>query len=225
MRTRFAALGAALVAVSACVGSARTVSEPELAEVRVTQAASIPRSQQGARVVVRRASMELEVEEVAPAVDRATRLAQSFEGYVENVTTNEDKNASLLLRVPSPRLTEALDSLTLLGEVTSRTVTEEDVTVQSVDLEARVASLREARDKLRELLDRAATVADAVAAQAELARVQGELESLEAQLRVLQNSVALSQVALSVRRRIVLGPLGIVASAVGTIIGKLFIWR
>jgi hypothetical protein len=169
--------------------------------------------------------VELEVDEVAPAVDRATALTQSLEGYVENVTTNEDKNASLRLRVPAARLNEAVDSLARLGEVKSRTLSEEDVTVQSVDLEARVASLRAARDKLRELLERAASVADAVAAQGELARVQADLDSLEAQLRVLQSSASLAQISLSIRRRVVLGPLGIVAAAIGKVLGKLFIWR
>lgn len=225
MRYRAAAACGALAMLGACGGAARGVQPFEVSAEKIESAAPIPRSQQGARVVVRRAAMEVEVDEVAPAVDRASALAQSFDGYVESVTTNETKNASLLLRVPSTRLNEALDSLARLGDVTSRTVTEQDVTVQSVDLEARVASLRAARDKLRELLDRAATVADAVAAQAELARVQADLDSLEAQLRVLQSSVSLSQVALFVRRRVILGPLGVVASAIGTIIGKLFIWR
>ncbi len=225
MRYRLAALGSVVIAITACGAGARSAQPVELAAARTGSAAPIPRSQQGTRVVVRRASMELEAEEVARAVDRATALARSFEGYVQNVTTSEDKHASLQLRVPSIRLDEALDSLALLGEVKSRTLSEEDVTVQSVDLDARVTSLRAARDKLRELLDRAATVADAVAAQAELARVQADLDSLEAQLRVLQSSAALSQITLVVRRRVVLGPLGLVASAVGTLIGKLFIWR
>lgn len=218
-------LGGALLMVTACGGGMRGAQPFEVPAVRVESAAPIPRSPQDARVIVRRASMEVEVEAVTPAVDRATALAQSFEGYVENVTTHEDKNASLRLRVPSTRLHEALDSLARLGKVTSRTLSEDDVTVQSVDLEARVASLRAARDKLRELLDRAATVADAVAAQAELARVQADLDSLEAQLRVLQSSASLSPITLFVKRRVVLGPLGVVASAVGTLIAKLFIWR
>lgn len=225
MRFRLAVVAGALMTLTACGAGTRGAAAPELAAARVESATPTPRAQQGARVLVRRAAMEVEVEEVAPAVERATALAQAFEGYVENVTTHEDKNASLRLRVPSARLSEAVDSLARLGEVTSRTLSEDDVTVQSVDLEARVASLRAARDKLRELLDRAATVADAVAAQAELARVQADLDSLEAQLRVLQSSASLSQIALFLRRRVVLGPLGIVASAIGTVIAKLFIWR
>lgn len=169
--------------------------------------------------------MELEVETIAPAVERATRLADVFEGYVENATTREDRSAQVILRVPSARLDEALDSIALLGKVTNRSLSAQDVTEQSMDLEARVTSFRAARDKLRELLSRATTVADAVAAQAELTRVQAELDSLEGQLKALQSSVALSQLSITLNRRIVLGPLGVVGKALGQVIGKLFIWR
>ena len=196
-------------------------------EVSTATAMSVPlgRTQQQTRVIITRASLEVEVEEVPPAIEQATRLTRALEGYVENSTTREDKNAYLRLRIPSARLNEALDSLGRLGKVTGRSLSEEDVTAQSIDLEARVASFRAARDKLRELLDRAASVADAVAAQGELARVQGELDSLEAQLKAMQSSVALSELTLTLNRRIVLGPLGLVASGLAKIVGKLFVWR
>jgi hypothetical protein len=187
--------------------------------------APLGRTQQQTRITITRASLEVEVEEVPPAIEQATRLTRALEGYVENSTTREDKNAYLRLRVPSARLNEALDSLSRLGKVTGRSLSEEDVTAQSIDLEARVASFRAARDKLRELLDRAVSVADAVAAQGELARVQGELDSLEAQLKAMQSSVALSELTLTLNRRIVLGPLGLVASGLAKIVGKLFVWR
>lgn len=222
MRMRAAALGVLALTV-ACT---RAMRERELQAVTVSSASEpLGRLQQQARVVVRRAGLEVEVEEVAPAVERATQLTQRLEGYVENATTREDKGAHLQLRVPSSRLDEALDSLARLGKVTGRGLSADDVTAQSVDLEARVASFREARDKLRELLARAATVADAVAAQAELARVQAELDSLEGQLRTLQSSVQLSAITLTLNRRVVLGPLGVVLSGVARLIGKLFVWR
>ena len=222
MRCPRIALTCALAAALACTPTAPGV---QLAEVSTARSAPLGRTQQQARVLITRASLEVEVEEVQPAIEHASRLTQAFEGYVENATTREDKNAYLRLRVPSSRLPEMLDSLARLGKVTGRSRSEEDVTAQSVDLEARVASFRAARDKLRELLDRAASVADAVAAQGELARVQAELDSLEAQLKTLQSSVALSEVTLTLNRRLVLGPLGIIASGLAKIIGKLFVWR
>lgn len=211
----------ALLGAAACTSAGRGV---EMAEGTGSTTA-MGRTQQQTRVIVRRAAIEVEVEEVAPALERATRLAQALDGYAEQVRTREDKAAYLQLRVASSRLGEALDSLAQLGKVTDRSLSEQDVTAQSVDLEARVASFRAARDKLRELLDRAATVADAVAAQGELARVQAELDSLEGQLRTLQSSVALSEITVTLNRRLVLGPLGIIASGLATLIGKLFVWR
>jgi hypothetical protein len=212
----------ALSTVVACTPTTRGIQPTETTAV---MSAPMGRTQQQRRVVITRAAIEIEVEEVAPAIEWATRLAQSFEGYVENATTREEKSAYLRLRVASSRLDEALDSLGRLGKVTGRSLSHDDVTAQSVDLEARVASFRAARDKLRELLDRAASVADAVAAQGELARVQAELDSLEAQLKTIQSSVALSEIAVTLNRRLVLGPLGVVVSALAKVVGKLFVWR
>lgn len=221
--SRLAAATVALSTVAACTPPARGTQPIEVSAIGVS--APLGRTRQQERVVITRATIEIEVEEVPPAMEQATRLARAFEGYVENATTREDKAAHLRLRVPSSRLTEALDSLGRLGKVTGRSLSQDDVTARSVDLEARVASFRAARDKLRELLDRAASVADAVAAQGELARVQAELDSLEAQLKAIQSSVALSELTVTLNRRLVLGPLGLVASALAKVIGKLFIWR
>lgn len=212
-----------LSTAGACTPAARSIRPLEATAVAMS--APMGRTQQQGRVVITRATIEIEVEEVAPAIEQATRLAGAFEGYVENAMTSEEKSAHLRLRVPSSRLTEALDSLARLGRVTARGLSRDDVTAQSIDLEARVASFRAARDKLRELLDRAASVADAVAAQGELARVQAELDSLEAQLNTLQSSVALSELTVTLNRRLILGPLGLVASGLAKVIGKLFVWR
>lgn len=217
-------VAATLALVAACTRASRGV---EVFEVVASSRASAPvgRAQQDARVLVRRATIDVEVEEVARAVERATAVARAFDGYVEHVMTNETKSAYLRLRIPSRQLDAAIDSLARLGKVTGRSLSEEDVTAQSVDLEARVASYRAARDKLRDLLARAATVADAVAAQGELTRVQAELDSLEGQLKMIQSSVAQSELTVTLNRRRILGPLGIVASGLATLIGKLFVWR
>jgi Domain of unknown function (DUF4349) len=125
----------ALVVAVACTPSSRGIQPLETTAATV---APLGRTQQQARVLITRASLEVEVEDVQPAIEQATRLTQAFEGYVENATAREDKNAYLRLRVPSSRLTEMLDSLGRLGKVTGRSLSEEDVTAQSVDLEARV---------------------------------------------------------------------------------------
>jgi hypothetical protein len=91
MRWSFRALvTSALLAVAACNPASRRVQPME---TTAAMSAPLGRTRQQERVVITRAAIEIEVEKVAPAAEQATRLAQVFEGYVENATTREDKSA------------------------------------------------------------------------------------------------------------------------------------
>jgi predicted nucleic acid-binding Zn-ribbon protein len=144
---------------------------------------------------------------------------------VANLSANEKDRADYVLRVPADKLDALMDSAATLGTVQQRTVSAEDVTDRMVDAAARLTSLRASRDRLRQLLDRATNVTDVVMVERELARVQSELESLEARMQALEGQVALSELSVHLRRRIVPGPLAVVALGAGKVISKLFIWR
>ena len=225
MRSMSTGALALCLALAACTGT-RRVAEP--APRLATQITSGPGSgeqwfiAQQERQLVRRAQLQLEVERSADVPARATALTTSLGGYVQS-TTAAEKSVSMVLRVPAASLDVALDSLARLGKVESRTVSADDVTEQTVDLDARVASLRAARDRLRELHSRAGTVAELVAAEGELARVQGELDSLEGRLKLLRGSVALAEIDLRAQQKLVLGPLGVLFAGIGKLLGKLFV--
>jgi hypothetical protein len=185
------------LSLAACTGggsAARPSSDLRLAEQRVSGAGSGEQwfiGERQDRLLVRRAELAIEVEHPADVPPRATALATSLGGYVQSTTATEG-GVYLTLRVPATSLDAVLDSLGRLGHVESRTVSADDVTEQAVDLEARVASLRSARDRLRELQGRATTVAELVAAEGELGRVQAELDSLEGRLKLLRGSAPCS---------------------------------
>jgi predicted nucleic acid-binding Zn-ribbon protein len=169
--------------------------------------------------------MQVEVRDVAPAQARLERAVGALGGQVARVEAREDERADYVIRVPADRLAAAMDSAAALGRVESRTVSAEDVTERVLDAEARLGALRASRDRLRQLVERAATVQDVVAVERELARVQGELESLEARLNALRGQVAMSELAVGLRRPPVLGPLGLLLGGALRLIGKLFVWR
>jgi hypothetical protein len=177
------------------------------------------------RQIVRRGSMAIEVENVAAAQQRIESAVALLGGQVVQAQAREKDHAQYFLRVPSKALEALMDSVARVGAVTSRTVSAHDVTETVVDHEARLVTMRATRDRLRQLLDRATSIADVVSVERELARVQGELESLERRLNLLKSQVAMSDLSVDVRRRIVLGPLGLVFKGLGTVIGKLFVWR
>lgn len=213
-------IGGALVLACACTPSIARGPAP-----LVVQGIELSSAEQAAeRVMLRTAAAELVVENIAPAHARATALARILGGRVEREVVTE-RSAMLILRVPDVRLEGALDSLAQLGEMKSRSVAVQDVTTTVIDLDARIASLTAARDRLRELQSRAATVTEIVEVERELARVQGELDSLQGRLAYLRDAAALSQLQLTLQRKVILGPLGVVAEKVGWVIEKLFVWR
>ena len=187
-------------------------------------AGGAPVSVEAGRMLVRRAAMDVVADDVAAAAARVQSVLVSSGGYVERGQLGE-RSASFTLRVPVKALVATLDSLATLGSVASRTVSAQDVTEEAIDLDARLQSLIATRDRLRKLHDNATTVTEVIAVERELGRVQGEVDSLEGRLKHLRSSAALATIELSLRRKIVLGPLGVVAKALGSVIAKLFVWR
>jgi hypothetical protein len=167
--------------------------------------------------------MYVEVERVPVARLRLEHALTALGGRIADLQTNEDERAHYSLRVPSDRLDALMDSVATLGDVENRTISATDVTEQLVDATARLAALRASRDRLRQLLERASSVQDVVTVERELARVQGELESLEGRLNTLRGQVALAELSVSLHRRPVLGPLGLLLKGVATLLGKLFV--
>lgn len=216
-----------LSATLACQASAPVRSAPRAGVAPVAVEASEPTvvaSSDSARLLVRRAAMDVVVDDVGRAAARVQAVLAGTGGYVERGERAEH-SASFTLRVPEAMLDATMDSLATLGSVASRRVSAEDVTEQAIDLDAKLQSLLVTRDRLRKLHDSATSVADVIAVERELARVQGEVDSLEGRLKHLRSSAALASLDLSIRQKIVLGPLGIIARGLGTLITKLFVIR
>lgn len=177
------------------------------------------------RQLIRRGYIGVAVAELAPARARLERAVAATDAMITHAEVRDDSYAEYTLRVPPGQLVPLMDSAAALGEVDSRTVSAEDVTEAVVDAEARLDALRASRGRLTELLERAASVQDVISVERELARVQGEIESLDARLQSMKGQVAMSELTVQVRRRPVLGPLGVVFSGLLTVVEKLFIWR
>ena len=189
----------------------------------VAQSAA-PVSVEDSRLLVRHGAIDVVVDDVARGSARAQAVLVESGGYVERGQLGE-RSASFTLRVPEKVLDATLDSLATLGSVASRTVSAQDVTEEAIDLDARLQSLIATRDRLRKLQETATSVADVVTVERELGRVQGEVDSLEGRLKHLRSSAALATIELSIRQKIVLGPLGVIAKGLGTFLSKLFVWR
>ncbi|HUF26098.1 MAG TPA: DUF4349 domain-containing protein [Gemmatimonadaceae bacterium] len=193
-------------------------SEATLAVAGSTPTPAIGRQ---ATYLVRRGWLDLTVRRPDSTAIRAGELTERLGGIVQNATVTEQR-ARLTLRVPEPRLDEALDSLSALGTVGSRRLSADDVSEQVVDLEARLASMAAVRDRLRLLLDRSVQVSEVLSVERELAWVQSEMDAMEARLRYRRSRAVMAELSLSANRERILGPVSLLFKGVGWAIGKLF---
>lgn len=149
------------------------------------------------RMIIRTGTATLQVDKLEPAITRVQQLAQQLGGYVANTSmsagSDEVREASLELKLPAARWSQAEAGLRPLGKLESLTTTAEDVGEEFVDVTARMNNARRLEQRLVELLaTRTGKLEDVLAVERELARVREEIERYEGRLRYLRTRVSLS---------------------------------
>jgi len=104
------------------------------------------------------------------------------------------------LRVPADQLDPTSAEIKKLGQVESESQSGEDVTRQSVDLDARLTNARNTEQRLTALLhDRTGKMTDVLAVEKEIDRVRGEIEQMDAERKTLTNRVDFATLNVTVR--------------------------
>ncbi len=174
----------------------------------VAKAAAAPGA--GVTRLVRTAEVTVEVKDVSAAARTIRTAAVSLGGIVSNETTSlpadsedsEDSDSAgqtseLTLRVPEPKMDDALSRIAAVGKERNLSTTSEDVTATIVDLDSRVATQTKSVARVRVLLDRASSLQDVVLLESELARREADLESIQARQRALADKAALATITVS----------------------------
>jgi len=154
----------------------------------------------GTRDWVRYGNLSLEVEDADGALKRVTAIAEQVGGYITaSSRSGEGENLSLsaTLRVPAAEFSSVMAALRGEGEILYEDIGSYEVTLQVLDLKARLENLRASEDAFLKLLGRAESVADVVAVQSELSRIQGDIESYEAQLSGMKDQVEMASITVS----------------------------
>jgi hypothetical protein len=107
--------------------------------------------------------------------------------------------AVIVLRVPEPKLDEALLRVSKVGKELTRTSSAEDVSATLADLDSRVATQQRSLERIRALLARASSLQEIVSIEAELARREADLEALQARRRSLDDQATFSTLTAILR--------------------------
>ncbi|MFC6014975.1 DUF4349 domain-containing protein [Plantactinospora solaniradicis] len=158
----------------------------------------------GQRAIVYTGSITVRVEDVDGKAAEAARIATGAGGFVGGDNRSSDESAAeatLQLRVPADRFAAVVDQLAGLGDTVRRDIKTDDVTEETLDLDARIATQKARVDSGRRLLAQAKSLTDLVMLEGELAKREADLASLEAKKRRLADLTALSTITA-----ILLGP-------------------
>jgi hypothetical protein len=176
-------------------GAGPSIGTPELGDKGTSRNDS-------AANVVRYGNIFLEVTDADDALMRVTKLVESAGGYLSaSSRSGEDENLNLsaTFKVPEAKFSEVMASLRAEGKTLYEDISSYEVTMQVVDLEARLKNLRASEAAFLDLLNRAESVADVVAVQTELSRIRGDIESYDSQLNALKDQVAMSSISVTMQ--------------------------
>ena len=161
-----------------------------------TNLAALPQS-----VIIKTGSLSLEVGDLDKAIASAQSTIAAAGGSV--ASSNRDGNdayatATLTFRIPAAKWDDALAALRKVGtKVLSEQTGTNDVTMQVVDLNARLDNLQKTETAFQAILARASSVPDVLAIQQQLSQTQGQIEELTAQRDQLNNQAAMSTLTVS----------------------------
>jgi hypothetical protein len=152
------------------------------------------------RSIIYRGSLSVRVKNVTAAASEAAGIASTAGGFVgsdnRSSGTGSDQ-ASMELRVPADRFASVVEQLSKLGIEQMRQISTEDVTEQTVDLDARIAVQQARVDSGRHLLSQAKSLSDLVMLEREVATRESDLASLQAKKRHLADLTALSTITVT----------------------------
>lgn len=224
--TRFGWLVPAVLILAACSGAATTsgapaafrgvsgpadlaVGQPAAADAAVTKAGGsvsngvpVPQAFDTTRSVILSANIAMRAADPWSVADKAQAVVSGLGGDVIGLNqsgTKDDRVASLTIRVPSDRFTEALRQLRALdGEVVSSTVDGKDVTDQFVDLKARLGAKQAEEDRYNALLTKASTIDEILKIDAALSSVRTQVEQLQGQVNSIASRTQYSTITMSI---------------------------
>ena len=157
------------------------------------------------RKLIKTVNMDVETREYDKLLASVENKVTELGGYIESLDAyngsmynsyRSTRNANLTIRIPKDKLDDFLNTVSDIGNVTSRSENVQDVTLTYVDLQSHRDALQTEQQRLLQLLEQAENIEDIITIEQRLSDVRYQLESMESQLRSYDNQVDYSTVYL-----------------------------
>ncbi len=158
------------------------------------------------RKLIKNVNLNVETEEFDKFLANIEAKVQLLGGYIENseisgrslYNTTSNRYASITARVPNTKLDTFITTITEQSNITSKSLSTEDVTLQYADTKAHIESLKTEQKRLNDLIEKAEDLDTILTLEARLTEVSYQVESYERQIRSMDNKVDYSTVYIYV---------------------------
>ena len=151
------------------------------------------------REIITTGSVRMTVAKPQESAQKISRWVDSIGGRVDSrseIAPEGDSGGSvmLLIRIPQTKVTASIDELNRFGKVDNISLSDNDVTTQGKDLDARIGALRISVNRLQSIMKNSASTTELIKAESALTERQANLESLVAQRKGLSEQADLSSI-------------------------------
>lgn len=187
-----------------------SAAETELEEAgsgsAINSSAALDQSADTNRKLIRTVNLDVETDDFDTLLKTLQEQIIKIAGYVEqsDISGNSMQNdrsrrrAYMTVRIPSTSLDQFIVSVEENGNVTNKTETTKDVTLQYTDLESKKKTLTTEQERIFALLEKADSLESIIALEERLSEIRYELESMESKLRLYDNQVEYSTVYVNI---------------------------
>ena len=160
------------------------------------------------RKLIKTVNLDVETKDYDGLLANLETQIEDLGGYIEYLDCygSSYRHASITARIPAAKLDGFVRQIGETANITGRSESVEDVTLQYVDLDSHIRMLEEERDRLLELLATAETIEDMITIESRLGEIRYQLESMNSQLRTFDNQVDYSTVHIDINEVIELTP-------------------
>ncbi len=158
------------------------------------------------RKLIKTVNMSAETREFDKFIANVTDKINTLGGYAQSTDisgnsydSHSERSAFIVARIPATKLDFFVTDISESSNITSKSESAEDVTLQYADVEAHKESLNIEQERLNHLLEQADTLENIIELENRLTEVRYEIESYESRLRTMNNQVVYATVNLNVR--------------------------
>lgn len=143
--------------------------------------------------VIFHAFMDLKVKNIDTVNAKIVEIAKKYNGYTQEVGTYQT-----VIRVKSDNLTDAVNEIELLGKVTRKNISGQDVTDSYLDYQIRLDNAEKARKRYLELLTKAENVEAALKVEKELERLNETIDLIKGKMNRINHLSDYSTITVNI---------------------------